>query len=843
MLAAVTTAGDQAQIENDKDSFRKNTKTAQLVATGELADVLPLTPALKIRYELTPVTIDDFTRNVNVLLNKPETWKTRAVIGFAKTEMERDALRKLIKSATADEKYKELLFIDAASTPLGHDNFEQYVDYMANGKYNRGKDNHLADEMDTKAKLVLTAWRTAIHGNKFVLYCFANQTGTVAANGQALVGELTGVAVNKYPQGFDAAVVTETMFVPSNLKVGAECGVREITRGSFTRVEKVLGSAWQCADYWTNQSSLPVSKIKVAVDRLIKDEFDQNGRISIRDIFDALSAAPYGFMPCNLSAFLTGFLLKEYAKEAYRYSDGQVNEPLDPDKLKEMIDECIKLKHTPNPRYKEKYIVLMTPEEREFCRLTEQTFRIPQNQCSSVEVTTRMIRNKMKELGFPLWCLKAIDDQGLSDFIDKLFELVNPSNERGVGQLAIEIGKMSLVKPTAGDILATLFTKEKCLLGMRRFLETFEGGEALRLAKEIDAENEILNDVRNRFDASEALWLWDKQTGEDRIRELILDYAIVARSNLINSKKRSLKLCLSEWHNRLTFLKMPCDALKTDMPDVEKLLALLHDIARNGDLATDKRQPFHDALVSNADAIKTLLNDPLKAFKRVYAPYLEGLNDVEVTDVNGSLPNGMFVREKTVCNQLVDERVQELRRAQARTKLRTLWNDKTGSKTPRDWSQMHRTPILCMVPAAEFEAAKRAFDTVNRGNPEDAEIKFASEFLQKATFLSGLADEATRDQLFARNVMAAYTAMLPPVNKVRTLLEERLPLETYDWYPSPEVERRLKTEAEKHYNAGGSDKVLAKIDKMENSKLRTYLKRLVTENMTVGIEIIADDKE
>jgi len=83
-----------------------------------------------------------------------------------------------------------------------------------------------------------------------------------------------------------------------------------------------------------------------------------------------LSEAPYGFMPCSLSAFLMGFLLKEYAKETYRYSDGDVNEALGVDKLKDMIDECIKLKNTPNVRYKDKYIVLMTQEDREFYCLT-----------------------------------------------------------------------------------------------------------------------------------------------------------------------------------------------------------------------------------------------------------------------------------------------------------------------------------------------------------------------------------------------------------------------------------------------------------------------------------------
>ncbi len=46
--------------------------------------------------------------------------------------------------------------------------------------------------------------------------------------------------------------------------------------------------------------------------------------------------------------------------------------------------------------------------------------------------------------------------------------------------------------------------------------------------------------------------------------------------------------------------------------------------------------------------------------------------------------------------------------------------------------------------------------------------------------------------------------------------------------------------AEAEYNAGGSDKALMKIDKMDDAKLKLYLKRLVKENMTVGIEIIMD---
>ncbi len=53
----------------------------------------------------------------------------------------------------------------------------------------------------------------------------------------------------------------------------------------------------------------------------------------------------------------------------------------------------------------------------------------------------------------------------------------------------------------------------------------------------------------------------------------------------------------------------------------------------------------------------------------------------------------------------------------------------------------------------------------------------------------------------------------------------------------------MKQLAEAEYNAGGSDKVLMKIDKMDDAQLKQYLKRLVKDSIKVGIEILANGGE
>jgi len=58
---------------------------------------------------------------------------------------------------------------------------------------------------------------------------------------------------------------------------------------------------------------------------------------------------------------------------------------------------------------------------------------------------------------------------------------------------------------------------------------------------------------------------------------------------------------------------------------------------------------------------------------------------------------------------------------------------------------------------------------------------------------------------------------------------------------NPRVKEKLKEMARASYEAGGSSKVLSKIDSMDDATLKTYLKRLVVDNMTVGMEILGDE--
>jgi len=844
--ATAVLAGDQAKIDNYKKDVRQNSTTSKLVTEGGLSTVLSLSPALRLRFEsepgtgkIIPVTTTDFTRTINILRDKATGWNFHAVIAFAKDDAEAAIFRKTIRTAVVDEQYKDIVFIDALSTPLGSEAFEQYVDFSAMAIYYQGSNNTSSRESSDKAKRVLDQdWKNRIYNGQFVVYTFANQEGEKLGNGQGVASVLQANVTNRYfsTLHFDFAKgVNENQMKLTQGKASAKSGISQATSGVVVGVEKhVLPSVWKMDRYWENPStaSLPISKIKVEVDKRIEVAFARDGQISIGDIYDFLEET-YGFAPCNLSSFIAGFLLKEYGSEPFRYSDSSGgHEPMTQDKLAEMLGNYIGKSTKPT------YIVKMTPDEMAFYELTERAWRIPANSCSSAGQAAIAVAKEMRGPNLPVWCLEEVDTVGIFDVVQKYIELVQKEGNEA-HKIAVEIGRIASAKPSLADSLSALLTTENRQKGMREYLRLFEGGKVMELAAAIGAENNVLADIRHLFGVKHSC-LWDKQTGEDEIRKLQTEYSIVKESNtILNAAAHSLTETYKEWRERLKFIGISCEALRAKDPALAKVLDTLLKICKQEDILPEQLKAFHAELVAHSAGIRELLNNDRLAFAEVYEPYLEDLSNNDIAEVKSKIQTGLFELPRTDCNVKVKEAAEEFRKNQLKSQLFRLWKDKTGTKNPREWSSRYRTPILCCVSETEYEKAKKAFETLNRNWSMDYEIKSALSFLESTTLFGILADEEKRNAAFKRDIVGEYSTLLPDLDKVRDKLDH-LSVDTYDWCANPSVKGKVKQLAEAEYNAGGSDKVLLKIDQMDDTQLKQYLKRLVKDSITVGIEILAN---
>lgn len=851
VYAAAVLAGDQVKIDNYKKDVRQNSTTSKLVTEGGLSTALSLSPALRLRFEsepgtgkITPVTATDFTRTINILRDSATRWNFHAIIAFAKDDAEAATFRKTLRMAVADKQYENIVFIDALSTPLGSEAFEQYVDFSAMAMYYQGNQNTSSRESADKAKRVLEQdWKNRIYNGQFVVYTYANQEGEKLGNGQGVASVLQTLVTNKYSlmQYFDfARGLTENHFKLTQGRNSAAYGITGSVKSSpVNGIEKsllsaLLPTAWKADRYWEipATASLPISKIKIEVDRCIEAAFTRDGQISIGEIYDFLEET-YGFAPCNLSAFIAGFLLKEYGGEPFRYSDSSGgHEPMTQDKLAEMLGNYI------GKSPKSTYIVKMTADEMAFYDLTEKAWGIQLNSCSSVSQAAIAVTAKMRSLSLPVWCLEEVDTVGVFDVVQKYIELVQKEGSEA-HKKAVEIGKISTARPSLAAALLALLTSDNCQKGMREYLCSFENGKIMELATAIGAENNMLADIRRLFGVKHSC-LWDKQIGEDEIRKLLTEYGIVKESNtILNASTHSLTETFKEWRERLKFIGISCEALRAKCPTLAKFLDILIKICKQEDILLEQLKTFHTELVAHGTEIRELLHNDRRIFTEVYDPYLEDLTDNDIADVKSNLQTGLFELTETDCNIKVREAAEEFRKNQLKSQLFHLWKDKTGTKNPREWSSRYRTPILCCVSEAEFEMAKKAFETLNRNWGTDTEIKTALSFLESTTLFDSLMDDDKRNAAFKRDIVGEYSTLLPDLNKVRDTLD-RLSVDTYDWRDNPSVKCKVEKLAEAEYNAGGSDRVLLKIDEMDDARLKQYLKQLVKGSIKVGIEILAN---
>jgi len=852
VYALAVLAGDQAKIDEHKKKVREYAKTPKLVAEGGLPSVLGLSPALRLRFEseagtgkITPVTLDDFTRTINGLKDQRdmEQWRFHAVIAFAKDEAEAAELRRKIREAVANEAYKHIVFIDALSTPLGHEALERYIEYSAMAWYYQGSDNRVSRENADNARRVLDQeWRDRIYRGPFVVYTHGNHDGDKSSGAEGVGRALEAIVRSRLPHAFDfARGLSENQLKATQMKAAAKCGIAQDTSGPLKGIENHLlmlpVTVWKVENYWENpsMSSLPISEIKRGVIKAMDTAFAKCGQVSIGEIYDFLEAV-YGFPPCNMSSFLVGFLLKEYGGEPYRYgdSDGK-QEPMTQDKLAEMLGNYI----GKSPKPKATFIVKMNHEEKAFCEFTEKAWNLPVNSCTSAAQAIGAVGEAMRRMGLPVWCLQRRAGEELSGVINAYADLVRGGAEDVQGR-ALGIGRKAIANPALADGMRDLLAGDGISKGMQEYLESPDGGGIMELAKEIGADNAVLNDVRALFDIKHSC-LWDRQTGEEEIGKLLTDYGIVKESNaILNVQASSLKGALKAWRERLKFFNVPCEALKARYPELSKALDALLRVFKNENLLPDILKGLYSELSERRKEIKDILNGEKDIFAAEYEPYLEGLGGDEINDLQSKLQvGGLFGASKTECNAKVRDAAEDYRKNQMKSRLMTLWKEKTGTKNPWEWSSRYKTPILCCVQPLEYERAKRVFETLNNSRGTDADVEDALAFLESTSIFGDLADEVKRNAAFIRDMVGEYRALLPDPEKVREALE-RLSIDEYDWRDNPKAKDKIRQLAEAAYNAGGSDKAVSIIDGMDDARLKQYLRDLAKKNMKLGMEILTD---
>lgn len=848
------------QIEKHKKKYLTKT-TSSLITDGALDEAIELPAALKLRYKLVYAGITDFEQTTKKCMNEAERDGKHlyGVVTFAKDSSERLALSQKITTKLNENPDTPVIFIDCSKTLLGEEQFAEWVEFKAKADYHSGKDKDQSTQNSNYANDVLKNWRKNIKDGEFVYYSKVRLNGETLATEDALMDELCAYNRKIFTNGLECYNVIANMWTLNAARQGAECGLKEEIAGTFrssnpnTKLEVALNGAWKVQDYWTSSPSLNISAIKARLEELMRTKLRRDGRISIRTIFETLSEAPYGFMPCNLSAFILGFLLKEYCGGKYTWSDDTTSDELTVDKMKEMIHEILQQEKTPNPRYRDKYIVTMPQEVKAFIDITSKAFDISKSQCTSVEAARERVRAKMRELSFPIWTLDYIIEGESIDtdveVVKRLVELygflannVKEETDMSENDIAIEIGKISLKNASAISDLEKLFTAEKCQIGIKAFLDVYKDGELIKLANAVNDGNQYINVLRSKFAVDAANWVWRKGTAEAVIDSVILEYQIIEESNKCVGTSKSYKDALRAWSGKANNMRLSFSAIKNDVDDLDVLLGYIYEICTTDQLQEQHKQAFLDSMkIFGAKFVDFYNNRQNDVFKKVCDFELTGLSDADKDKVYGAMPMGCFTKDKVGYSNLVAQMVEEQKKGLNSMKLRNIWREKTNTSSPYQWSEQFSMPIFAMLAEQEVTVCRKIFATINSNKADAKDISDAITYLENAKFFDFLNDASQRDKMFVKNIIRDNAVMLSNIAEVKDYLRSHVTDVPYYWFGSPSVQSTLNKMAEAKYNKDGYEIAFQKIDQMSAEDVKKYLKDLIKNNKNVGVEIIKNN--
>lgn len=848
------------QIEKHKKKYLTKT-TSSLITDGALDEAIELPAALKLRYKLVYAGITDFEQTTKKCMNEAERDGKHlyGVVTFAKDSSERLALSQKITTKLNENPDTPVIFIDCSKTLLGEEQFAEWVEFKAKADYHSGKDKDQSTQNSNYANDVLKNWRKNIKDGEFVYYSKVRLNGETLATEDALMDELCAYNRKIFTNGLECYNVIANMWTLNAARQGAECGLKEEIAGTFrssnpnTKLEVALNGAWKVQDYWTSSPSLNISAIKARLEELMRTKLRRDGRISIRTIFETLSEAPYGFMPCNLSAFILGFLLKEYCGGKYTWSDDTTSDELTVDKMKEMIHEILQQEKTPNPRYRDKYIVTMPQEVKAFIDITSKAFGISKSQCTSVEAARERVRAKMRELSFPIWTLDYIIEGESIDtdveVVKRLVELygflannVKEETDMSENDIAIEIGKISLKNASAISDLEKLFTAEKCQIGIKAFLDVYKDGELIKLANAVNDGNQYINVLRSKFAVDAANWVWRKGTAEAVIDSVILEYQIIEESNKCVGTSKSYKDALRAWSGKANNMRLSFSAIKNDVDDLDVLLGYIYEICTTDQLQEQHKQAFLDSMkIFGAKFVDFYNNRQNDVFKKVCDFELTGLSDADKDKVYGAMPMGCFTKDKVGYSNLVAQMVEEQKKGLNSMKLRNIWREKTNTSSPYQWSEQFSMLIFAMLAEQEVTVCRKIFATINSNKADAKDISDAITYLENAKFFDFLSDASQRDKMFVKNIIRDNAVMLSNIAEVKDYLRSHVTDVPYYWFGSPSVQSTLNKMAEAKYNKDGYEIAFQKIDQMSAEDVKKYLKDLIKNNKNVGVEIIKNN--
>jgi len=821
--------------------FEKCVETQGVIAEKFL-NVYKLTGALNIRFVTKTSPLQNLKLRLNKFRSELEPYNLGVLFVIVKSDMELAKVDNAIKENMSDDGRIILVNVNQA---FGEREWHNWIDARTRERYAQEmNDGPNARYYRDYAEKIIGKWIDKVQVTTMTAYFNGDYYHFSKLSG--LSEFLEKISAGVYPYGSETVTKNVNLYKLSGYSKDAVLMGMKMKKwsGSYSSIVNSLkeDGFWQDDATFTLKPNHPVSMMKQKVNELMEG----SNSVYVVDIWNALQQPPYGLAPSPIAAFLFGFLMKEYGNGGYYRDDGINAVPLSCEGLAEVIESVMKGKRN----YDNYTIVKMKAEHELFCNVMKDAFKFTKEQASCPRDVKQNIRRYLTEKKYPFWSLKYyLSDQDSSEtsnlkkIIEMICELISVQEESSELQVVEKAAELLLANRNLGTLLAQTIDIENLRLGMKRYIEK-AAPEMLSIAEKTGIVlNQIIEDIRNRM-SEDAHWLWQ----EDKIKEVLVsiedEYRLLdVLNNFVCYKYTKLSEAITRVREMFEKVRLPWSVIKNYAGDVKDTFELLISFVYSDPNLINKKD-LASRLEEQGAGIKAVLDN----LADVFAQYLQNLSRVnlsnqQVSDIYYKLPEAAINTEIEQFKQVVVNLINELRVNQLMDRLNELWQEISGTSSPKEWSAKNGIPIL-WLPNISASLFLDVFKIINdRLTQDQSRIENAIATLeQNREVFAILHDKEKINEAFINSVAGDYAYLVRNeinLDTIRAEIINRFGNDVYDWsLKQKDISSYIQSFLAEFYKRKTYQEVLKKIDELSAEEAKEYLKELIRQEPLVGIKIL-----
>lgn len=769
---------------------------------------------------------------------------------FASDEEEQGKINQTI--AKIYEKFPaRCVVVDFSGTPFTKQRYEKFIQNKAKELYFREIPNQ-REQMTLAGKTandLVDEWNRQLEITTYRVYSSATESNSFSG-AINLSRQLEELNRRFYGCGLEAISINDKVFSPQGFqdKVVKYALGKEKIPGSYSYLEVSIEKSFKEINgrtdnnYWKNNPSNVISKMKNIVEEVIKRNLEKNNSVRFAEIWETLKKPPVGLMRSIGAAYLLAILLKEYADSSFYLRDVNNNTfSLTADKMSNLIVNTVK-----ESLQSDQFIVKQTPEHIYFCKVTGEIFNIPEDKRNSVDDIAKSVNLRLTQNWYPVWSLKyyAEEKYSVSDykedilhFVDLMEEFINPQTviAREKTKIAEDIYLLYKKNPAVISELKTLPQANNFKSGMTYYIAKYNPYFIQIVSRLKISDSEYLSQLNEKLSADSA-YIWKIDDINKQIDKLYGELLLIeAINSVIETPEKKLFDARESLREKIGRIKIPRSIVEEFQGDLKNFFQTFQALQGNG---IKNPEQMAIQIKESAETFLRFFEKQATTFYTAIRKYVDSDIDDKTIERLCISSAGNFFKTKDDFILQMQQFLQNIRRTEQIQKLFATWQEITGTKTPADWSKQNKIPILCMFQDCLREA-QNIFNALNRNSQSlsEKEVESALNFI-RSDKLKYLQDKDSCEKAFVNFFGGEYAAVLR-ADDLRKILQEKSGDNAYNWYfEKSNCKDKIESHAKTNYHNYFVTQVQQKIHELSAEQAQKYLEELINKDVLLGIRVL-----